>query len=205
MAHDRGTLKHCGWTTLARGIQFLPTSLMSKLFLFPLAVAFTLVTASASAAEIETIVLFNPATPETPESIQVDRHGNLYVSLSRTGEVRKISPTGTQSTLAILCPASTTRTAGIALDHQNNVYVVVNPCGTTGERGGLRLRFEPRTHCGPAHQRGWIGRLRPSSRRSRSRRFCLRQKGNPLRYDQLGSTGCARHFGRRNRDPAGLC
>lgn len=127
MAHDRRILKHCGWTTSVRGILFLRTSLMSKLFLLPLAVAFTLVAASASAAEVETIVLFNPATPETPESIQVDRHGNLYVSLARTGEVRKISPDGTQSTLAILCST----TAGIALDHQDNVYVVVRPCGAS--------------------------------------------------------------------------
>jgi sugar lactone lactonase YvrE len=97
-------------------------------------VTFTLVAASASAAEVETIVLFNAEIPETPESIQVDREGNIYVSLSRIGQVRKISPDGTQSTLAILCPSSTTRTAGIALDERSNVYVVLNPCGTTGDR-----------------------------------------------------------------------
>jgi sugar lactone lactonase YvrE len=102
---------------------------MSKLFLVPLAVAFTLFAASPSAAEVETIVLFNPAIPETPESIQVDRHGNIYVSLARTAEIRKISPKGKQSTLGILCPASTTRTAGITLDERSNVYVVVSPCG----------------------------------------------------------------------------
>ena len=54
---------------------------MRKLFLVPLAVACTLVVASASAAEVETIALFDPAVPETPESIQVDRHGHIYVSL----------------------------------------------------------------------------------------------------------------------------
>ena len=56
------------------------------------------------------------------------------MSLSRIGQVRKISPDGTQSTLAILCPSSTTRTAGLALDERSNVYVVLNPCGTTGDR-----------------------------------------------------------------------
>ena len=27
-----------------------------------------------------------------PESIQIDRHGNAYISLRRTGEVRKVAP-----------------------------------------------------------------------------------------------------------------
>ena len=66
---------------------------MRKLFLVPLAVACTLViAASASAAEVETIALFDFAASETPESIQVDRHGNIYVSLARTGEIRQNRP-----------------------------------------------------------------------------------------------------------------
>src|SRR5881396_2724521 len=47
---------------------------MRKLFLVSLIVACTLVAASASAAEVETIALFDPAAFETPESIQIDRH-----------------------------------------------------------------------------------------------------------------------------------
>lgn len=111
---------------------------MRKLFLVLLAVACTLVAASASAAEVETIALFDPTIPETPESIQVDRHGQIYVSLSRTGEIRKIAPDGTQSTLALLplhqdvqpCQnsAGSAGISGIALDHQRNVYVVVRSC-----------------------------------------------------------------------------
>ena len=92
MAHDRRTLKHCGCTTYVSGIQYLRKSRLSKLFLLSLAVAFTLVAANASAAEVETIVLFNPEIPETPESIQVDHDGNVYVSLSRIGEVRRSAP-----------------------------------------------------------------------------------------------------------------
>ena len=111
---------------------------MRKLFLVPLAVACTLVAASAYAAEVETIALFDPEVPETPESIQIDRHGYIYVSLARTGEVRKIAPDGTQSTLAFLplhqdvqpCQnsAGSAGIAGIALDHQRNVYVGVRSC-----------------------------------------------------------------------------
>lgn len=55
---------------------------MRKLFLVLLAVACTLVAASASAAEVETVVLFDFTASERPESIQVDRHGHIYVSLS---------------------------------------------------------------------------------------------------------------------------
>jgi sugar lactone lactonase YvrE len=167
MAHDRRTLKHCGCTTYVSTIQLFRKSRRSKLFLLSLAVAFTLVVANASAAEVETIVLFNPEIPETPESIQVDRHGNIYVSLSRIAEVRKISPKGRQSTLAILCPASTTRTAGIALDERTNVYVVVNSCPTTGApaiwqitprgRQWLVANLPPTSRLnGIAYQDGWL-------------------------------------------------
>jgi sugar lactone lactonase YvrE len=111
---------------------------MRKLFLVPLVVACSLVAASASAARVETIALFDPTVPEMPESIQVDRHGYIYVSLPSTGEVRKIAPDGTQSTLAVLplhrevqpCQSSagSAGITGIALDHQRNVYVGVRSC-----------------------------------------------------------------------------
>ena len=111
---------------------------MRTCFLVPLVVACILVAASASAAEVETITLFEHAVPETPESIQVDRHGIVYVSLARTGEIRKIDPDdGIQSTLAFLtaapgnlCPNRPGRAtiAGIAFDHRGNVYVGVNAC-----------------------------------------------------------------------------
>ena len=75
---------------------------MRKLFLVLLAIACTIVAASASATEVETIALFDFAASERPESIQVDRHGHIYVSLAPRGEIRKIAPDGTQSTLAVL-------------------------------------------------------------------------------------------------------
>ena len=111
---------------------------MRKLLLVPLVVAYALVAVSASAAGVETIALFDPKASETPESIQIDRHGNIYVSLALTGEIRKIAPDGTQSTLALLplhqevqpCQnsAGSAAIAGIALDHQRNVYVGVRSC-----------------------------------------------------------------------------
>jgi sugar lactone lactonase YvrE len=111
---------------------------MRKLFLVPLAVGCTLVAVSASTAQVDTVTLFDPDAFETPESIQIDRHGNVYVSLALTGEIRQIAPDGTQSTLAFLplhpeiqpCQNSVGAPSlqGIALDHQGNVYASVNSC-----------------------------------------------------------------------------
>jgi sugar lactone lactonase YvrE len=138
MAHDRQILTHCGCTTSVRRILFLRTPLMSKRLLVPLAIAFTLVAASASAAEVETIALFNPAIPETPESIEIDKDGNIYTSFNFTGEIRKVATDGTHSTLAMLplrrdiqpCLNVLGRggAGGIALDHDGNLYASVNSC-----------------------------------------------------------------------------
>src|SRR5215475_10081160 len=93
---------------------------------------------SVSAQVVETVALFNPAALETPESIQIDRRGNTYISLALTGEIRKIAPNGTQSSLAFLpirpdvqpCRNSlgVPIMGSIALDHQGNVYASVNSC-----------------------------------------------------------------------------
>lgn len=58
----------------------------------------------ASAADLSTVALFNPNAFETPESVQFDRHGNAYLSLALTGEVRKIAPDGTQTVLLTAAP-----------------------------------------------------------------------------------------------------
>jgi len=34
---------------------------------------------------VETVALFNPAAFETPESVQIDRRGNTYISMALTG------------------------------------------------------------------------------------------------------------------------
>jgi sugar lactone lactonase YvrE len=112
---------------------------MRMFVLVPLVMVFFLVSACSDSPEVETITRFDPAVPETPESIQIDRHGHIYISLNLIGEVRKIAPDGTQSTLARLplhpeiqpCQNVERRqasSAGIALGHQGNVYVSVNSC-----------------------------------------------------------------------------
>lgn len=54
------------------------------------------------AGTVETVALFDVAALETPESLVIDRSGNVYVSLGFSGEIRKIAPDGTQSTVAVL-------------------------------------------------------------------------------------------------------
>jgi sugar lactone lactonase YvrE len=131
---------------------------------------------SASAADLSTVALFNPNAFEAPESVQFDRHGNAYVSLALTGEIRKIAPGGTQTTLAFLPIRPDVQPCGnsfglpimgsIALDHQGNVYASVNSCnpaqlgvwkvtpaGQTSLVAGLPQGAAPN---GLAYHDGWL-------------------------------------------------
>ena len=64
----------------------------------PGVLALLLAAAPSASAQVETVALFNPSLFETPESIAIDHDNNKYVSLALTGEIRKITPDGTQST-----------------------------------------------------------------------------------------------------------
>ena len=55
-----------------------------------------------SVGEPEVLATFNPAFGETPESVALDADNNAYVSLALTGEIRKVTPEGDQSTLAFI-------------------------------------------------------------------------------------------------------
>lgn len=83
---------------------------------------------------VETVALFNPLTPDTPESIVIDHKGNKFISMALTGEIRKIAADGTQSTHAVLPvgvfsfeppnPPIGAITA-MALDNDGTIYVNV--------------------------------------------------------------------------------
>src|SRR6476661_3562421 len=91
---------------------------------------------SAHAQSAETLVLFDAAKLETPENLVFDRHGNLYISLALTGEIRKITPAGIQSTFAQLpigapltpCGGFVGLLGGITIDNQGNFYVSAALC-----------------------------------------------------------------------------
>ncbi|HEX2643043.1 MAG TPA: SMP-30/gluconolactonase/LRE family protein [Thermoanaerobaculia bacterium] len=99
------------------------------------------------APTLETLRLFDPAALETPENIVLDRAGNQYISLALTGEVRKIAPDGTQSTLIqfpigaplTFCGPFFNAVTGITIDRQERyLYASVVSCDL-GSRGVWRV------------------------------------------------------------------
>ena len=85
--------------------------------------ALLLPTAPASAAQIETIVSFDPAAGELPEGVAMDARGNIFVSLTApVSEIRRFAPNGEESTLASLGLGGF-GPLGLAVDAQGNVYV----------------------------------------------------------------------------------
>lgn len=88
------------------------------------------------AGTLETVVTFDAAQLELPESIEIDREGNLYVSLSFSGEVRKIAPDGTQSTVAVFpigdplsfCGVFLNAVGPITLGPDGSLYASVLAC-----------------------------------------------------------------------------
>ena len=91
---------------------------------------------SARAQSVETLVAFDAAKLETPENLVFDRDGNLYISLALTGEIRKITPAGIQSTFAQLpigapltpCGGFIGLLGGITIDNRGDLYVSAALC-----------------------------------------------------------------------------
>lgn len=91
--------------------------------------------AATHAQAPETVVLFDPSVPETPESVRFDRFDNAFVMLGLTGEIRKIARDGTQSTVAFLpigapCGGLFPPVAGLGLafDMRNRLYAGAFAC-----------------------------------------------------------------------------
>lgn len=109
------------WIMLAVSLAVLPSSVKAH---------------PPDAGTLETIVAFDASQLEMPESIEIDREGNLYVSLSFSGEIRRIAPDGTQTTVAVLpigpplsfCGVFFNAVGPITLDKQGNLYASVLAC-----------------------------------------------------------------------------
>jgi SMP-30/Gluconolactonase/LRE-like region len=84
-----------------------------------LIVAFS-TTAQASPALTRVLTL---SPPDLPESIAIDHQGNMYIGLPFASKVLKVSPVGTQSTVATF--SASTLPLGVRLDSAGDVFVAV--------------------------------------------------------------------------------
>ena len=103
---------------------------------------------SGGVGVLETVTQFDPSQLETPESLDFDRSGNIYVSLALTGEIRKIEPDGTESTLVYI-PIGTPleqchnylAIMGALVVHHDELFVTANACDLDS-RGVWRVELD---------------------------------------------------------------
>ena len=88
------------------------------------AAAFALPVGVAGAAvDIEVVVDYNPAAGELPEGA-VDKRGDVFVSVTPLGQIRKYEPDGSEIMRVQLVPPGTgIGLAGLAVDAPGNLYV----------------------------------------------------------------------------------
>jgi sugar lactone lactonase YvrE len=104
----------------------------------PLALIVVIVAALAAptaraAVPIQTIATYDASRGEWPEGLALDHGDNIYVGLAGTGEIRRIAPDGSQTTLARL-PVGQGLLLGIATRSRDDaVYALV-------------ASFDPATH-----------------------------------------------------------
>jgi len=85
-----------------------------------------LVPAVVASAAVETTVVvdYDAAAGELPEGVAVDKRGDVFVSLSPLGQVRKIDRNGSETTLAqVVPPGAGSGVVGLAVDAPGNVFV----------------------------------------------------------------------------------
>jgi sugar lactone lactonase YvrE len=68
---------------------------------------------------LEVVRSYDASADEFPEAITVDKEGNIYVSLARLGQIRKIAPGGTETVVADF---EEPKALGVAVDADGNVY-----------------------------------------------------------------------------------
>ncbi|NIV30452.1 MAG: hypothetical protein GWN58_13435 [Anaerolineae bacterium] len=94
-------------------------------------------TMAAAQPEVEWVKEYDPGLGEFPEGIAVDLQGNMYVSITPLGQLRKIGPDGSES-IFYQFPEGT-GVAGLAVDPQGNVYVGVVNLGDPAIHGVWKI------------------------------------------------------------------
>lgn len=86
--------------------------------------AVSLLAVPANAAErSETVITYDPAEQEFPEGIAVDDHGNIFTTIVPLGEVRVLTPSGVEATLARFPKGTGFGLVGLTLDRAGDLYV----------------------------------------------------------------------------------
>ncbi len=85
------------------------------------AVGFVCATAEAQASGLTTVRALDASKGELPESLTIDKQGNLYATMGPT--VRKVTPSGQMSTFATLPVPPGVLSAGLKFGDDGNLYV----------------------------------------------------------------------------------
>jgi sugar lactone lactonase YvrE len=88
--------------------------------------ASALVFVSAAAAQVETVIGFDPALGELPEGVAVDKRGTIYVTLAPRGELLAVGRDGSRRTVATFGVDGGFGALGLAVDAPGNVFVAVD-------------------------------------------------------------------------------
>jgi hypothetical protein len=97
-----------------------------------LTISATLLVLGAVHASSHVVEVVTFTGPDLPHVIAIDKRGNKYLSMFLTGELRKIAPDGTLTTVAVLGTGAPPRfLTGLAADAQGNIYAALNDVPAT--------------------------------------------------------------------------
>jgi sugar lactone lactonase YvrE len=104
-------------------------TLLATLAVTAASIASTVALASPAAAHPapRVVRIVSLPNPQLPESITMDRRGDLYLSLNPLKEILRIAPDGTRTTIATI--AAGTQSLGVRLDAAGNAYLAVAGSG----------------------------------------------------------------------------
>jgi sugar lactone lactonase YvrE len=102
---------------------------MTKLTVLNVVAAAVVGAFAVSAADLQTVALFDSSQGQIGENLAFDAHNNLFVSIVLSNEVRKITPDGTQSTYATFNGASGSFVTGVVTDNNGDLFVGYVPVG----------------------------------------------------------------------------
>ena len=97
---------------------------MSRLVVIVTVVAFVLAAVASAAVQLEVVVDYDSSRGEHPEGVAVDKRGDVFVSVTPLGQIRKYRPDGTEILrVQLVPPGSGLGLAGLAVDAPGNLYV----------------------------------------------------------------------------------